>query len=454
MNERTAPSTGGADMLDKLASIAGDDRRARRRLVAVEADARRAEADVRVQQARAVADADAAVRHAEATVRVESARRQAEAEMSAARAERRDAARAALTARLAAARAAAPTLFASAVYLVTAGAALAGQASVATAHWGWPLWRACALALFVEGLALAMALTSASLRRQGRSAFAPRALTWVCALAAAALNAWGHWEQDPQLAALLAFASLAAITLWEVRSAAAEPESPRRFGLARWVRYPRNTFAAWSVSVRDQVSPEAAALIARANAERDGAQPVRVLALPSAPAPVVKSASAHTTKVASARVEERAAAQGSGARKVVRETGRALGEGLPALPTTERGAAMWAAALSALLETGELPNGRELAEQVGAHPASGRRVLADLRPLATRRDLVSDVLALLQEFNTRRDATTSDDQAMWTQALGALQDANSATESSDVALSRRTATTAPDQGSETTWRSA
>ncbi len=80
------------------------------------------------------------------------------------------------------------------------------------------------------------------------------------------------------MAAVLGASSLAAIVVWEVRSGAKHrdalrrlgliPDPPERFGWRRWVRYPRSTFAAWSLDVRSRVGTGAAELLARVDADR------------------------------------------------------------------------------------------------------------------------------------------------------------------------------------------
>lgn len=290
---------GAVDRLAGLITAAGSDDRARRRLLGrasrvLEADAeaeRRSRTAIVAaeQRTRAVeADADARIRAAEARVLVQERERAASrAEREAQRAEqasvRENKAEAAAIrrAKLASARdllgAAAPATLSMLVYLAAVGSAVFGQVSVATGRYDWSLWRALMLAGFIELMALAMALTANRLRLRGERAASPSLLTWVFASFAAAVNVWGHWA-DPLMAAGLGAASLGGITLWEIRSSARHRDALRaagmlaapmpRMGWRMWVLYARSAAGAYRLAVRAAVSPAAAPLVQRAEAER------------------------------------------------------------------------------------------------------------------------------------------------------------------------------------------
>lgn len=173
----------------------------------------------------------------------------------------------------------APAVYSSIIYAMALAVAVSGQISVATER-GWPLIFGIGMAVFLEGLALSMALTAHQLRLRNERALIPAAMTWIAAGFASAINVLAH-RDDPILAAVLGASSLAAIIVWEVRSGAKHraalrakgwlPEPPERFGLRRWLRYPRSTWRAWSLDVRDRVSDGAAVLLARVEEARDAA---------------------------------------------------------------------------------------------------------------------------------------------------------------------------------------
>lgn len=171
----------------------------------------------------------------------------------------------------------APAVYSSGIYGMALYVAVAGQIDMATER-GWPLIIGIGMAAFLEGTALSMALTAHQLRLRGERALVPAAMTWIAAGFAALINLVGH-KDDPVMAVVLGASSLAAIIVWEVRSGAKHraalrrmgliPEPPERFGLRRWLRYPRSTFAAWSLDVRSRVGDGAAALLAEVEATRD-----------------------------------------------------------------------------------------------------------------------------------------------------------------------------------------
>jgi hypothetical protein len=164
-----------------------------------------------------------------------------------------------------------PSVYSSLIYGMSLSVAIYGQINMATDR-GWPIMFGAGMAVFLEGLALSMALTAHQLRLRNERALIPAAMTWIAAGFASAINVLAH-RDDPILAAVLGASSLAAIIVWEVRSGAKHravlrdkgwiPEPPERFGLRRWIRYPRSTFRAWSLDVKDRVGDGAAMLLAR-----------------------------------------------------------------------------------------------------------------------------------------------------------------------------------------------
>ncbi|MCM3884156.1 DUF2637 domain-containing protein [Frankia sp. R82] len=146
----------------------------------------------------------------------------------------------------------------SIVYALAVGTAVYGQITIAVDLLHWPTPAGVAVAGFVEGLALSMALTAHELRMRGERALAPRVLTWVAAGFAAAVNGYAH-RDDAVAAVLLAAASLAGITVWEIRTGARNRGELRalgiiavprpRLGLAYCVRFPVRAFWAWTATI-------------------------------------------------------------------------------------------------------------------------------------------------------------------------------------------------------------
>lgn len=263
-----------------------------------------AEAEAKARTLAAEADARIAVRNAQTDRKIRAA--EAEAELEARKianraaereakttakdaeqtrkAERRQANRAARAKRWAGRRARVagyvrgnmPGVYSAGIYAMALYVAVSGQVGVATDR-GWPVVIGIGMAAFLEGTALAMALTAHQQRLKGERALTARIMTWVAAGFAAAINFGAHAD-DLVMAAVLGASSLAAIVVWEVRSGAKHrdalrklgliPDPPERFGWRRWVRYPRSTFAAWSLDVKSRVGTGAAALLARVEADR------------------------------------------------------------------------------------------------------------------------------------------------------------------------------------------
>jgi hypothetical protein len=205
--------------------------------------------------------------------------------------------------------------------------AISGQISMALDR-GWPLVVGIGMAVFLEGLALSMALTAHQLRLKGERALIPAAMTWVAAGFASAINVFAH-RDDPVMAAVLGASSLAAIIVWEVRSGAKHraalramgliPEPPERFGWRRWLRYPRSTWRAWSLDVKHRVGTGAAAILARVEADADA-----VSAATSAGAAQVAQLGATLAFGAAAREAAQASAAAAEAVKAARSAARAV----------------------------------------------------------------------------------------------------------------------------------
>jgi Protein of unknown function (DUF2637) len=232
------------------------------------AEQRRRDADAAAERRLRVAAENAALEQrirtaARADAAQDAARRRAEAaRRQAARRRTRQAAGAWLALRVAGVRRGAPALWSSTVYLLAVATAAAGQVSIAV-HRGWPLWAGCGTAIFIEGLALAMALTAREARLRGEAALAPRVLTWVAAIFASTVNVQAH-RDDLFKAAVFGAASLFGIILWEIRSGDATrdrlrglglvspPRPPRpRLGVAYRLRYPAAAWAATSACIAD-----------------------------------------------------------------------------------------------------------------------------------------------------------------------------------------------------------
>jgi hypothetical protein len=264
-----------------------------------EAHARRVSASTEAKIAAADAETERKIRAKEAEAELEARRianRAAEREAKATakdaeatrKAERRQEKRAATAKRWAARRDRVtgyvagnmPGVYSAGIYAMALYVAVSGQIGVATDR-GWPVVIGIGMAAFLEGTALAMALTAHQQRLKGERALTPRVMTWVAAGFAAAINFGAHAD-DLVMAAVLGASSLAAIVVWEVRSGAKHrdalrklgliPDPPERFGWRRWIRYPRSTFAAWSLDVKSRVGTGAAALLARVEADRAAAE--------------------------------------------------------------------------------------------------------------------------------------------------------------------------------------
>lgn len=173
-----------------------------------------------------------------------------------------------------------PGVYSAGIYAMAVYVAVYSQINAATER-GWPLWFGIGMAAFLEGTALSMALTAHQQRLKGERALTPRIMTWVAAGFAAAIQVIAHAD-DPLMAAIMGSSSLVAIIVFEVRSGAKHrhalrdmgliPEPGVRFGIRRWLRYPRSTFAAWSLDVRSRVGDDAKVLLDRVEADRAAAE--------------------------------------------------------------------------------------------------------------------------------------------------------------------------------------
>lgn len=219
-----------------------------------------------------------------------------------------------------------PAVYSSCIYAMSLYVAISGQISMAIDR-GWPLVVGIGMAVFLEGLALSMALTAHQLRLRNERAFVPALMTWVAAGFASAINVLAH-RDDPVMAAVLGASSLAAIIVWEVRSGAKHrvvlrdkgwlPEPPERFGLRRWLRYPSETWAAWSLDVKHRVSDGAAILIAQVQESRE-----IVTAATAAEAALGSECAAETARQAAAGSAQAAAREAAEARTAARDAVKA-----------------------------------------------------------------------------------------------------------------------------------
>jgi hypothetical protein len=351
----TAPSEVAAKAAAKVAKVAGT------------TDARIAEKDAKSARRLREREAEVEFRRQEAELKRTEAEEKAKAKDAkrARGAERRAARRKASTARITAAYSAvvvyiagnAPSVYSTGIYAMALYVAVSGQLNMAEAR-GWSMIFGIGMAAFLEGTALAMALTAHQLRLKGERALIPIAATWTAAGFAAAINFLSH-RDDPILAVVLGASSLAAIIVWEVRSGAKHrqalrdmgliPEPPERFGWRRWLRYPRSTWRAWSLDVKDRVGTGAAALLARVEAEAEvaaaatsaGAAQVAqigsVLAFGAAAREAAQASAAAVEAVKAARSAARTVKPRRSVRSLFKRTAKAteteaIAEAAPAMP--------------------------------------------------------------------------------------------------------------------------
>lgn len=143
-----------------------------------------------------------------------------------------------------------------------------GQIGFARGTLAWPLVGAFVFAASWELTTAFSGWMYHQARQAGDRGSVFRAATWLFAASAGAMNYWhaldGGPVTDPTPKAVAYGAmSLVGIALWELyaslihrqglRSRGALPPARPRFGLARWLRFPRITFRAWSLAIRDGI---------------------------------------------------------------------------------------------------------------------------------------------------------------------------------------------------------
>jgi hypothetical protein len=144
-----------------------------------------------------------------------------------------------------------------------------GQIGFATDTLNWPLAGALVFAASWELTTAFAGWMFHQARSAGDAGTLFRAATWLFASAAGAMNYWhaldGAAIDHPTPKAVSYGAmSLVGIALWELysslvhrqglRARGALPPARPKFGMARWLRFPRITFNAWSLAIRDGLS--------------------------------------------------------------------------------------------------------------------------------------------------------------------------------------------------------
>lgn len=143
-----------------------------------------------------------------------------------------------------------------------------GQIQFATDTLGWPLVGAVVFAAAWELTTAFAGWMFHQARADGDRGTLFRFATWVFAASAGAMNYW-HAQGEADIlsptpkAVSYGAMSLVGIGLWELyaslihrRKLRAEgklPPARPRFGAARWLRYPRITWRAWSLTIRHQI---------------------------------------------------------------------------------------------------------------------------------------------------------------------------------------------------------
>lgn len=143
-----------------------------------------------------------------------------------------------------------------------------GQIQFATGSLGWPIYAALLFAAAWELTTTFAGWMYHQARQDGDRGTLFRFATWLFAASAGAMNYWhaldGNQITHPTPKAVSYGAmSLVGIALWELYASLIHRKhlrergllpSPRpRFGAARWVRYPKVTWRAWSLSIHDQI---------------------------------------------------------------------------------------------------------------------------------------------------------------------------------------------------------
>jgi hypothetical protein len=237
------------------------DRRTARRLALSQQQHRDADAELERRRKAALQELELREARAEAARRKrEWRRRQVQA--------RRNARKARRTARRARVRAAVPRWAERALFigpiLFPMAVAWIGQMQYARTIMGWPLAGAIVFAAGFELSTVYVARLDWKARGEGDNSIVFRAATWMFAALAATMNYWHAAEPGfrPNGEAVSYGAmSIAGIMLWELlstyrhrsklRAAGKLPPRRPRFGLARWVWFPRVTHLARLLALRD-----------------------------------------------------------------------------------------------------------------------------------------------------------------------------------------------------------
>jgi hypothetical protein len=172
-----------------------------------------------------------------------------------------------------------------------------GQIGFAHDKLGWPLAGALVFAAAWELTTAFAGWMYHQARKDGDRGTLFRCATWLFACSAGAMNYWhaldgvSIYKPTPKAVSYGAM-SLVGIALWELysslihrkhlRAEGIVPSARPRFGIARWARYPRITWTAWSLAVRygikkvDEAWSAAVVEIERKDRARDHRSEVRV----------------------------------------------------------------------------------------------------------------------------------------------------------------------------------
>ena len=172
-----------------------------------------------------------------------------------------------------------------------------GQIGFATGTLGWPFLGALVFAAAWELTTAFAGWMYHQARKDGDRGALFRVATWLFAASAGGMNYWhalngaSIYKPTPKAVSYGAM-SLVGIALWELYSSLIHRKHLReegivasarpRFGVARWARYTRLTWTAWSLSVRygirtvDEAWSAAVAETARREREKDARPSVRV----------------------------------------------------------------------------------------------------------------------------------------------------------------------------------
>lgn len=138
-----------------------------------------------------------------------------------------------------------------------------GQASFAVKNFGWSMQAGLLYAAAYEMTTIFCAWMYDQARKDGDKGLEYRIATWTFAAGAAGQQWWHYLEPNGSpgyKSVTFATMTLIGVTLWELfarlnhrrklRRDGKLPEARPRFGAIRWLRYPRVTFDAWSLTVR------------------------------------------------------------------------------------------------------------------------------------------------------------------------------------------------------------